>query len=162
VRLAVLGRGLATRVGRSGVVPEVVASPSTSAGLARTLVERGVVGARCAWFRGNRADREFSATLSAAGAVVTEVEAYRTDLTTRLGPGDADAMRGAEGVVFSSPSAVEAWVALPAAERPDARVVSIGPSTSAAVRACGLEVAAEAGEPSPAGIVSAVIRATVR
>jgi uroporphyrinogen-III synthase len=61
----------------------------------------------------------------------------------------------ADVVVLASPSAARAYAALGCA----ARVVSMGPQTTAAARGAGLEVTAEARHSDLAGLVDAVRRA---
>ena len=62
---------------------------------------------------------------------------------------------GVNIILFASPSAVEGFTRQ-ANIPPDAKVISIGPTTSQAVRAAGLEVAAEAQSPDLDGLLEAI------
>lgn len=91
---------------------------------------------------------------------VDAVEAYRT--VTRPVPPEALVEAGrADAICFASPSAVTSY--LDQAEAAGAKVppvvVCIGPSTSAAARARGLQVSAEAFEHTAGGLVSALAAA---
>jgi uroporphyrinogen-III synthase len=74
---------------------------------------------------------------------------YRTKLLRPSEPPEGDL------AVVASPSAARAFADLGMG----VPVVSIGPQTSAAARALGLVVAAEASSPSPDAVVSAVVEA---
>ncbi len=77
------------------------------------------------------------------------VALYRTRMLRPADPPEGDL------VVVASPSAARAFADL----RLGVPVVSIGPQTTAAARAVGLAVAAEASSPSLAAVVSAVVEA---
>ncbi len=97
----------------------------------------------------------FERTLSAAGIGCARFDVYRTVPAAPARPKRPYAALGVDAVLLASPSAVQGLgnqVALDAA----ARLVSIGPSTTAAVRALGLEVAAEATVPSLEGLLAAL------
>jgi uroporphyrinogen III methyltransferase/synthase len=69
-----------------------------------------------------------------------------------------EAAREADYVTFTSASTVRNLTeALGDAFPPAARVVSIGPVTSEAVREAGLDVAVEAGRHDPDGLVEALL-----
>lgn len=88
--------------------------------------------------------------LTAAGFTATACVLYRT---VALSPEPPDSLAW-DAVALCSPSAVRAWLAW--GDRPDApRTVSIGPTTSAAMRSYGLTVDAEASQPNPAQLVQA-------
>ena len=65
-----------------------------------------------------------------------------------------DAIRGADIIVFASPSAVESFLQQAASLRPDVgarqpKVVAVGPTTADAVRRAGIPLAATAAAPTP-------------
>ncbi len=64
-------------------------------------------------------------------------------------------MLGADNVVFASPTAVKGFVQQVSVDVA-VNVYTIGPSTSAAARAAGLVVTAEAREPSLEGILESM------
>lgn len=160
VRVAVVGpataRAAASRLGRLNLV----AAKHTAQDLARQLVallarQRDRTPARVvvAGAVGGRDDAD--RVLSAAGAAVTRVDVYRT--MSAFG-GGARRDLGAEGVsdvLLASPSAVVGLLSLASVPR-SARVITIGPTTTAAARAAGLEVAAEARRPDFDGMLEAM------
>jgi uroporphyrinogen-III synthase len=115
--------------------------------------------------RSNRAAADLPAALRAAGALVTEVVAYRTaapesmdrSLVESICHGDVDA------VIFFSPSAVEQFVAAlgsESLERVGERIAlaAVGPVTGSAILAAGALVAVEAPEATAASVVAAIER----
>jgi uroporphyrinogen-III synthase/AcrR family transcriptional regulator len=158
-------RRTAERFGRIDLVSE----ESTGAGLAAALSALGSLeGKKVLLPRAEEGAEDLPAALRAAGACVEDRIAYRTvaepgDLRSvieRLHSGAIDA------VVFASPSAAKAF-----AERigagvigsgPDRiRVVSIGPTTSGALRALGMVPDAEAVTQSMDALAAACIPPTI-
>ena len=94
--------------------------------------------------------------LARRGAVVDVVEAYRTVAPT----GGFDFPEKADWITFTSSSTVRNFVAMAGAESiAGVKVASIGPVTSAAARALGIEVAVEASEFTVDGLVEAILGA---
>lgn len=157
VQVAAVGPATArVTVARLGRL-NLVAAKHTARDLARQLVallarDGGATATRVvvAGAAGGRDDAE--RVLSAAGAAVTRVDVYRT---VPAAGGGAKRDLGAEGVsdvLLASPSAVAGLLSL-ASVPPSARVITIGPTTTAAARAAGLEVAAEARRPDFDGML---------
>ena len=93
--------------------------------------------------------------LTAAGARCARFDVYRT-IPAPPGPSKrALSSLGAERVVLASPSAASGFVHQVDLDVPVA-IYTIGPSTTAAARALGLAVTAEAREPSLEGILEAM------
>lgn len=93
--------------------------------------------------------------LRSLGWEVTAVQAYRT---LHLQPDRAvlsDASR-ADAIVFTSSSTVDAWIEAAGPSLTPGVVVSIGPATSATIRARGLHVGIEADPHTLEGVVAAV------
>lgn len=72
--------------------------------------------------------------------------------------------RGADAIVFASPSAVESFIHQAASLRPEAgarqpKAVAVGPTTADAVRRAGIPLAATASAPTAAAVRDAVIAA---
>lgn len=156
-RVAVVGPGTARAAAALGLPVDHVADRPDGLGLAASLAALGVAGARILLPRGDLAAGDLPAALRAAGAAVTEVVAYRTEPDPALAAALAAALADGvpDWVVLASGSAFDAL----RATWPDlggTRIATIGPRTSAAVRAAGFEVAAEAAEPTAAGIVAAI------
>jgi uroporphyrinogen-III synthase len=134
-RVAAIGRATADAWGAVDLVPAV----STQEGLLAELPRP----AGRVLFAGAEGARPLLADELGADVVVL----YRTKPL----PGE---VRGDLAVV-ASPSAARAL----AAANPDVPAVSIGPETTAAARAAGLQVAAEAATPDVDGLVAAVAAA---
>jgi uroporphyrinogen III methyltransferase/synthase len=110
---------------------------------------------------------ELADLLRAAGVPVTAVTAYRTlaEDPERAGPfltalwGD----EGIDGIAFASPSAVRSFLAMThphgehAIREKPICVFSIGPTTSAAIRERGLQVAREAWPHTAEALVAAIV-----
>jgi uroporphyrinogen-III synthase len=113
--------------------------------------------------RSDLADPATADALRARGAAVEDVAAYRTvprgeptpDLLARLRAGQIDA------ITLASPSAAQGLVNCCGAEPATyarTALVSIGPTTTRAVEALGLAVAAQAERPGIEGLVEALIK----
>jgi len=94
-------------------------------------------------------------TLGAAGARCARIDLYRTIPAPPAAPKRALSSLGAQRVVLASPSAASGFVHQVELDAPVA-IYTIGPSTTAAARALGLRVTAEAREPSLEGILEAM------
>jgi uroporphyrinogen-III synthase len=103
--------------------------------------------------RSDLASQELPQSLAAYGAILTDVVAYRT-LAPRPSSGEALEVirkRQVDAVAFASPSAFRNFVEILGEQESRelaeiAAFVTVGPTTSQAVRAAGIRVAAEAKE----------------
>jgi uroporphyrinogen-III synthase len=103
--------------------------------------------------RSDLAAQELPQALAARGAILTDVVAYRT-LLPRQSSGEAlEVIRKGQvdAVAFASPSAFRNFVEILGEQESRelaeiAAFVTVGPTTSQAVRAAGIRVAAEAKE----------------
>ena len=161
VKLAAVGAATAASLAEGHLVADLVSEISSAAGL---VVAMGspTGRARVLFCRAEDALPTFRDGLRAAGWSVEEVEAYRTDVA---GPDDGatpelvEQARGADAVVFASPSAVRGFVELVGQERRPPVAVCIGETTASEARASGFDVVAVADEASDGGLVAAVIEA---
>ena len=141
---------------------------TTAAGLAQDLIELGDAGPGSLVVvpGSDIARQELGETLRRAGARVLETTVYVTSSAPEAG---ARAWREhvatggiVDAVTFASPSAVRGFLALVGDESREllegAAVVTIGPTTSAAATAAGLDVAAEANDASARALAEAVRR----
>ena len=160
-RVAVVGDASARRLESHGVAAHVVPDGVGAAALAAAIVQcaGGVDGVRVLWPRGDRAPSAFREDLEKAGVLVTSPIAYRT-----LPPADATvaALRATlesnqtAAIAFCSPSSAQnlarslGLVDLATVRGRVQVVASIGPTTSAALSALGLEPDVQAESPSMA------------
>ena len=117
---------------------------------------------------GSLSDKSFMKELEDVGGAMTEFfEVYKTSLVnlSETGKSVQDFKKsGADYVVFSSPSAVESFLKNAKTLQTEKgalapKAVSIGKTTSAAVKKFGLPLVSEADEPSPEGILRALLSA---
>jgi uroporphyrinogen-III synthase len=155
-RIAVVGAGTAAAAEQSLGHVDLVGG-GTAALLAGALAASGALakGARVLLALAANAGDVLERELAAAGARCTRLDVYRTvpaPPAARKRP--LSALR-VDNVVFASPSAVTGFANQVELDV-RAHVFTIGPSTTAAARAAGLVVTAEAREPSLEGILEAM------
>jgi uroporphyrinogen-III synthase len=112
-------------------------------------------GAKCLLALAANAGNLLERTLTEAGAIVKRFDVYRTVPSKRLEPKQTLSSLGSDTVIFASPSAVTGFDNQIDVDI-DQQFVTIGPSTSAAVRARRWDIAAEAKEPSLSGIIESM------
>jgi uroporphyrinogen III methyltransferase/synthase len=152
VTVAAIGRATVAALAQRGVAADVVAAPATSEGLLAALGD--VHGRRVLVAAAEGARDVLPDGLSAGGAQVDRVALYRTSAE----PVDAAAVTAADLVTFASSSTVDSLVAaLPADRVAGLPAVSIGPATTASLRAAGIEPLAEADPHDVDGLVEAVL-----
>ena len=146
------GEAARARFGRADHV-----GAGTAAQLAASLPGLPTFGAapRCVLALAENAPPLLERRLAAAAADCRRFDVYRTipaGVAERKEPLSA---LGADKILFASPSAVEGFVNRVQIDGP-VGVFTIGPSTSAAARARGIDVTAEAREPSLEGLLEAM------
>jgi uroporphyrinogen III methyltransferase/synthase len=155
--IAAIGPGTARELRRRGIVPDVVPPRSIAESLVEALsgvevAERPVLVARAA-----EARDVLPEALAERGAEVDVVALYET-VREEADPEAVAAAGGADYVTFTSSSTVTNLMAAIGEGFPrGARVVSIGPVTSATAREAGLEVHVEADRHDPGGLVDALL-----
>jgi uroporphyrinogen III methyltransferase / synthase len=119
--------------------------------------------------RAEVANPDLPKALEELGAIVDDIAVYKTVAETQDLNGAAArlAETGMDWITFTSASTVEHFHArfdLPKLlkEFPQAKLVSIGPETSKAIRALGLEPTQEAKDHSIEGVVQALMKRTAR
>ncbi|HLM30490.1 MAG TPA: uroporphyrinogen-III C-methyltransferase [Solirubrobacterales bacterium] len=155
--IAAIGPGTATALAERGVLADIVPERFVAESLVEALApvevaERPVLVARAA-----EARDVLPNALAERGAKVDVVALYGT---VREEPDAAaiEAARNADYVTFTSSSTVRNLLDVVGDGFPrGARVVSIGPVTSATAREAGLEVAVEAERHDPDGLVEALL-----
>ena len=156
IRIAAVGRATAEHVRARFRPPELV-GPSTAGELGAELAARAdIEGASCVLALAANAGPALEQALTAAGANVERFDVYRTRPMAPIEPKHALSSLDCHAVIFASPTAVLGF-----ANQVDVDMaplfVTIGPSTSAAVRERRWDVAAEAREPSLSGIIESVM-----
>lgn len=161
-RVGAVGGRTAAALGAGGWPVAVVPPVSDAAHLARAMLTADRAPVRRVLFpRALEAREELPAILRAAGWHVTDAPCYETlpcadgaaALARRLAAGEVRA------VTLASGSAARAFAHLvPPASRGAARLVSIGPTTTAVARDAGLAIAAEADVPSLDALAAAARR----
>ena len=156
-RVAVVGAATAdaarARLGRV----DLVGRDGTAASLGATLVRDGDLKRRphVLLALAENAGDTLERALTAAGARCTRFDVYRTIPAPPAATKRAMSALGADNVIFASPTAVKGFVQQVSVDVA-VNVYTIGPSTSAAARAAGLVVTAEAREPSLEGILESM------
>lgn len=161
-KLAAIGSATVAALDAHGVVPDLVprrfvgealveAFPVAPADATTSSARLGVLLARAGKARDVVPDG-----LARLGWKVEVVEAYRT-VTARADPPAIDQVGSADVVAFTSPSTVTGFLALAGRARLPPVVASLGPITTAACRAAGIEVAIEAAEHSVEGLVASLV-----
>ncbi len=166
-RWGAVGTSTARTLVERGVPPDLVPEVAISDALVDAFPSvaspvpdpRPVVGCGAVLYpRAERARDVLGPGLAAKGWHVDEVVAYRT-VAGEVDPRAVDAARTADAVAFTSSSTVERTLDLLGASGLPPVIASIGPVTSASVRAAGLTVTAEATEHTLDGLVEAVAAA---
>jgi uroporphyrinogen III methyltransferase/synthase len=158
VELAAIGPGTAAELARRGIRPDVVAEVSTAEGLLDALAEIDVEGERVLVARASEARDKLPDGLAQRGGDVVVVALYDA-VPEKLADDQLAAVERADYVTFTSSSTVRFFMdALAGNGLPDgARVISIGPITSATARELGIEVHAEAAQHDIDGLVEALL-----
>jgi uroporphyrinogen III methyltransferase/synthase len=149
--VAAIGPGTAAELLRGGVRADVVPPRSIAESLVEALQQVPVEGRRVLVARASEARDVLPDALAARGAEVYVLALYDT-----VAEAIAEPLDGADYVTFTSSSTVRFF--MESASLPGgARVVSIGPVTSATARELGLEVHVEAAKHDIDGLVDALL-----
>jgi len=158
--LAVVGSATAAALADHGLVPDLVPDRATGEGLAAAFPDPAP-GARVLFPRADAARESLPSGLRRRGWPVDEVVAYRTVPAPDPPAEVARLVEEADAVTFTSPSTVAGFLAMTGPGGRPLRappvVASIGPVTTRAARDAGLAVAVEAGSPSAADLVAALV-----
>ena len=156
-RIAVVGAATAGAAKAALGRVDVVGAGGTAVALAATLVDVGDLKRhpRVLLALAENAGDALERALTAAGARCTRVDVYRTVPAPAGEPRRPLSTLRVDNVVLASPSAVTGFVRTVDVDSA-VSVYTIGPSTTAAARGAGLDVTAEAREPSFEGILEAM------
>jgi uroporphyrinogen III methyltransferase/synthase len=157
VTVAAIGPGTARALAERGVLADVVPERFVAEGLIEALEDEEVSGARVLVARAAEARDVLPEALRERGAEVDVVPLYET-VREEPGAEEIEAAQSADYVTFTSSSTVTNLTAALGDRFPkDARIVSIGPVTSEAARAAGLEVDVEAERHDIDGLLAALL-----
>jgi uroporphyrinogen III methyltransferase/synthase len=157
VRVAAIGPGTARALAEHGIVADVVPERFVAEALVEALEGVNVAGKRVLVARAAEARDVLPDALRERGAEVDVVALYET-VREEATDEAIEAARSADYVTFTSSSTVRNLTETLGDRFPaGARIVSIGPITSEAARAAGLEVAVEAERHDIDGLVAALV-----
>jgi uroporphyrinogen III methyltransferase/synthase len=154
-QIAAIGPGTAAELAARGVRADVVPERFVAEGLIEALAPLPLDGRPVLVARAAEARDVLPDALRERGAEVDDVALYET-LPEPLGDGQLEALERATYVTFTSSSTVRFFLASGASVPKAARVVSIGPITSATAREEGLNVDVEATQHDLEGLLRAL------
>jgi len=158
-RIATVGSATRSAAENAGLAVSLTPEKYIAEALVESFGEEELAGQRIL-IPGAAVTRDVVApALRARGAIVDVIEAYRNVIPDGTAAGAWEVFREPfpDWVTFASPSAVENLARLVGAHRlARVKIASIGPVTSAAVRAQGLEVTAEAKPQNVQGLVESI------
>jgi uroporphyrinogen III methyltransferase/synthase len=155
-RVAAIGPGTARELLQRGIRADIVATTSTAEGLLEALAAEPLDGARVLVARAAEARDTLPEGLRERGASVDVIALYDT-----VAEAGAEDVGQADYVTFTSSSTVRFFTQTHGVPN-GARVVSIGPVTSATARELGVEVHAEAERHDIDGLVEALLADAAR
>lgn len=167
-RLCAVGAGTAERLAGYGIKVDLVPGEFRSEALVAAITATGPVdGARVLLPRASIGRELVAERLREAGAIVTDIVAYRTLLNDATRAGEPDVYKlllegQIDVVTFASPSAARSFVAIygaePAADLLQHTVVAvIGPTTAEVTRQLGLPVTLQPSTSTIAGLVDVIV-----
>jgi uroporphyrinogen III methyltransferase / synthase len=160
--VAAIGPGTAAALREHGVIADVVPDESVAEALVEALAKVEVEGRPVLIARAAEARDVLPNALRRRGAEVDVVPLYET-VAERPSEESIEAAQGADYVTFTSSSTVRNFVRAVGDRFPrEARVISIGPVTSAAAREAGIEVHAEPDRHDIEGLVEALVADVAR
>ena len=156
-RVAVIGSATASMLAAHGIVADVVPERQVAEGLVAALAGEEMDGRRVLFVRAEEGRDVVPDALRERGASVDVVALYRT-VADSPSPPTLEAAARADYVTFTSSSTVRYFLEAAGDAFPrGARVVSIGPATSATARELGLEVHVEAERHDVDGLLDALL-----
>ena len=155
VRIAVVGPATAAAAKQHLGRVDLTSAAGTAASLAAELAEHVAPGSSVVVAVAANAGDVIERTLAATGAACTRIDVYRTVPIPAPATKRALSSLGADNVLLASPSAVAGFLNQVDVDS-DAAIYTIGPTTTAAARAAGLSVKAQAPTPSLDGLMEAM------
>ena len=156
VKVAVVGTATEAVLAEHRIVADLVPERFVAESLVEAFPAPPPGGGRVLLARAEVARSELPDALRAMGWEVDDVAAYRT-APAAVSEATAERIASADAVVFMSSSSVENLVEAVGLARVPAVVASIGPVTSGAVLAAGLNVAVEADPHTAPALLAALV-----
>ena len=165
MRIAAVGDGTSRRIADLHLRVECKPEKATAEALADALIATGSLdNAKVLVITGNLNRDRLVLKLEAARAIVDQLQVYKTEPVDLQGNAVAAEFRsrGADAILFASSSSAQSFAAQAAlkltagAKKPVAG--SIGPQTSAAMKAAGIKVDFEAATPGLAELIAALVK----
>jgi len=166
-RIAAVGPATAAKLRELHLQVDLTPDEFTAKKIAAAFAKyQSIENLKMCLLRAEVANPDLPKALEELGAIVDDIAIYRTVAETEdpAGAGAALLESGADWVMFTSGSTVEHFHArfdLPKLLKrfPHTKLASIGPETSKAIRALGLEPALEAKEHTTDGLIAALLKA---
>ena len=166
-RIAAVGPATAAKLKELHLQVDLMPDEALASEIAKAFAKfESIENLRICLLRAEVANRELPEALEALGAIVDDIACYQTVPETEDATGAAASLleRGADWVVFTSGSTVEHFHArfnLPALLRkfPQLKTATIGPQTSLALTALGLQPTLEAKQHTLDGLLAALLAA---
>ena len=170
VRIAAVGPGTATKLTELHLQVDLMPEEALAARIAGAFAKfESMDNLRVCLLRAEVANPELPQALEALGAIVDDIPCYKTVAETEDVTGHAAKLLedGADWITFTSASTVEHFhyrfdLLSLVKQFPHAKLASIGPETSKAIQAMGLEPAVEAKQHTIEGLISALSRGGAR
>lgn len=162
LKMAAIGPATADRMRELALEPQVVPEEFVAESLAEALGHENLTGERILLLRSDIARSALPDALRVMGAEVDDIAAYETAVPDGLPDEAAQVLREgrAQWITFTSASTFRNFQVLLGAEADrvlrSARLASIGPITSQAMREAGYEPTVEAAEYTAEGLVRAM------
>lgn len=158
-RIAVVGQGTAAKLKEYRFGVDLIPKEFVAEGLVEAFKEHSIENLTVLWVRAQDARDVIFKGLIEQGAIVDECPAYKTIPETADPTGAAARLEaeGADLITFTSASTVENFFKLQLDWPAGCQAGSIGPVTSEALRAHGVEPAFEAEQHDIPGLVAAVV-----
>ena len=159
-RIAAIGNGTAAKIREYRFAVDLIPKRFVAEGLIEAFQEQSVENLTMLWVRAAETRDVVGEGLTGLGAIVDDCVAYRTVPETGDPTGAAARFtaEGADLVTFTSASTVEHFLAMGLPWPEGCAAASIGPVTSAALRAAGIEPAFEATPHDIPGLVDGIRR----
>ncbi len=163
LRIAAIGSATAKTLQKYSIIADLIPEKFVAESLLEALNNEEISHQHFLLPRADIARQALPQGLRAAGARVTEVDAYRTVLGEPDASTIASLQTGVEIITFTSSSTVRNFLALLAAQgmtelAEQATIATIGPITTRTAQKLGLSVAIQAEPYTIAGLIEAIIK----